>query len=60
VSAITPAPNRLEKERVAAGIARPEELAAKAGIDATEYEHIEAGRPHLEGGAWPCCARGGI
>jgi hypothetical protein len=38
------APNQLARERLAAGITRPEELAAKAAIDAKVYEHIEAGR----------------
>lgn len=38
------APNHLASERLAAGIARPEELAARAEINAEEYDHIEAGR----------------
>ena len=37
-------PNHLAAERLAAGIARPEDLAARAQIDPKEYEHIEAGR----------------
>jgi transcriptional regulator with XRE-family HTH domain len=41
---IVAAPNELAKERLAAGIARPEELAARAGIDPAEYEHMEAAR----------------
>src|SRR6266542_386185 len=38
------APNQLAKERLAAGIAEPSELATRAGIDPALYEHIEAGR----------------
>jgi Fe-S oxidoreductase len=44
LSGFVTAPNQLETERLAAGITRSAELAAKADIDSREYEHIEAGR----------------
>ena len=56
------APNNIRDERMKAGIATTAELAARAGIDAEYFEHIEAGRflPTKDELDRICAALGGI